>query len=100
MSELVFLFSADADIQSAYEFYERYQSGRGELFMRHLDVIFGRLREFPEMAPLFHESYRRLLVHGYPYGIFYAIEGRRVIIAGIMDLRQEPEIIRQRLRRL
>ena len=53
MSELVFLLSADADIQTGLEFYEAYQAGRGELFMRHLDLGFGRLRAFPEIAPLF-----------------------------------------------
>jgi hypothetical protein len=31
VSELVFLFSADTDIQAAYEFYEAYQEGRGEV---------------------------------------------------------------------
>ena len=66
--------------------------------MRYLDMAFGRLRAFPEIAPLFHESYRRLLVQGFPYGIFYTIEGRRIIVAGVMDLRQDPSVIRQRLR--
>jgi toxin ParE1/3/4 len=97
VSELVFLFSADADIQTAYEFYEAFQSGRGEIFMRHLDVAFGQLRAFPEIAPLFHESYRRLLVHGFPYGIFYSLEGGRIIISGVMDLRQDPGGVRRRL---
>jgi toxin ParE1/3/4 len=98
VSELVFLFSADADIQTAFEFYEGFQAGRGEVFMRHLDVAFGQLRTFPEIAPVFHESYRRLLVHGFPYGIFYTVEGRRIIISGVMDLRQNPDIIGRRLR--
>jgi plasmid stabilization system protein ParE len=98
VSELVFLFSADADIQTAYEFYEAYQSGRGEVFMRHLDMAFGRLRNFPEIAPLFHKAHRRLLVRGFPYGIFYTIEGRRIIVSGVMDLRQDSDSIRQRLR--
>lgn len=39
MSELVFLFSADADIQAAFEFYESYQTGRGEVFMRHFRLL-------------------------------------------------------------
>jgi toxin ParE1/3/4 len=98
VSELVFLFSADVDIQTAYEFYEACQVGRGEVFMRHLDVAFGRLRTFPEISPLFHEPFRRLLLHGFPYGIFYAIEGRRIIVAGVMDLRQDPSTILKRLR--
>ena len=85
VSELVFLFSADADIQGAFEFYERYQPGRGEFFMRCLDIAFGQIRAFPEMAPLFHGPYRRLLVRGLPYGIFYTIEGGRMVVSGIMD---------------
>ena len=94
---LFFLFSADADIQSAFDFYEAFQEGRGEVFMRHLDAAFGQLRIYPEIAPVFYESYRRLLVHGFPFVIFYAIEGRRVIVSGVMDFRQEPDFIRQRL---
>jgi toxin ParE1/3/4 len=98
VSEIVFLLSADADIQTAYEFYEAFQLGRGEIFMRHLDVAFTRLHTFPEIAPLFHGAYRRLLVHGFPYGIFYTIEGLRIIVAGVMDLRQDPNAVRRRLR--
>lgn len=98
MRELVFLFAADADIQTAYEFYEAYQDGRGEVFMRHLDAAIGRLRTFPEIAPPIHEAHRRLLVHGFPCGVFYTLEGRRIIIAAVMDLRQDPEAIHRRLR--
>jgi plasmid stabilization system protein ParE len=73
------------------------QVGHGEVFLRHLDLALGRLRAFPEIAPVFHGSYRRLLVHGFPFGIFYTIEGRRMIVAGILDLRQDAENIRRRL---
>ncbi len=40
MSELVFLLSADVDIQKAYELYEDWQEGRGAIFVRHLDAMF------------------------------------------------------------
>ncbi|MGF1656950.1 MAG: hypothetical protein ACFCU3_08240 [Verrucomicrobiales bacterium] len=98
MSELVILFSADTDIQTAFEFYEAFQSGRGEVFMLHLDMAFGQLRAFPDAAPIFYEPYRRLLVKGFPYGIFYTLEGRRIIVCGVMDLRQDPEVLRRRFR--
>lgn len=96
--ELVFLLSADADIQTAYERYEDYQEGRGEVFLRHLDASFEYLRNFPLIAPVFHGNYHRLLVAGFPYGIFYSVEGTRIIVSAIMDLRQNPELIRRRLR--
>jgi len=97
VSELVFLLSAETDIQAAYEFHEDYQAGRGDVFMNHLDVALGHLRAFPEIAPVFHGTYRRLLVHGFPFGVFYTIEGRRIIVSGVMDLRQAPGVIRRRL---
>ena len=91
MNDLVFLFSADSDIQAAYEFYETSQQRRGEVFMLHLDLALGRLRAFPEVGPIFHGAHRRLLVTGFPFGIFYTLEGRRIIVSGVMDLRQNPK---------
>ena len=76
VNELVFLLSADAGIQAAHDFYEEFQAGRGEVFIRRLDVALGRLRAFPESAPVFAEPYRRLLVHGFPVGIFYTFVSR------------------------
>jgi hypothetical protein len=66
MTDLVFLLSADIDIQQACEYYENYQAGRGELFPRHLDAAVTHLRLFPKIAPVFHGNYRRLLVPRYP----------------------------------
>jgi len=72
MAELIFLLSAYIDIQQAYNVYKEYQVGRGAIFTRHLDVAFGHLRMFPEIGPLFHGNYRRLLVPRFPYGTILA----------------------------
>jgi toxin ParE1/3/4 len=97
MRELVFLLSADIDIQKAHDYYEDCQEGRGTVFMQHLDGAFTYLRAFPEIAPLFHGRYRRLLVPHYPYGIFYCLEGRRIVVAAVMFLSQAPDAILRRL---
>src|SRR5436309_14484805 len=97
MAELIFLLSAEIDIQRAYEFYESYQSGRGLVFVQHLDVAFAHLRTFPEIGPICYGSYRRLLVPDFPFGIFYMLEDTRIVVAGVVDLRQDPEAIARRL---
>jgi toxin ParE1/3/4 len=97
VSELVLLYSADADIQRAYERYEEFQEGRGTVFMLHLDAALTLLRNFPEIGPVFYRNYRRLLVSGFPHGIFYAIEGQRIVVSAVMDARQDPAVIRRRL---
>ncbi len=97
MRDLVFLLSAEIDIQKAYEYYENYQEGRGDLFLRHLDAAFARLRLFPSIAPLFHGSYCRLLVPRYPYGIFFTLETPRIIVVAITHFQQNPSDLLRRL---
>ena len=33
----------------------------------------------------------------FPFGIFYSVEGNRILISAILALRQDPERIRERL---
>ena len=97
MTELVPLLAAEIDIQRAYDYYEDCREGLGAVFIHRLDEAFGQLRVFPESGPVVHGDYRRLLVSGFPYGIFYTVEARGVIIAGVMDTRRDPEAIIRRL---
>src|SRR3954463_9269119 len=70
MRELILLLQADQDIQSAFNRYEDFQSGRGELFMLQVDACLTLLRSHPEIAPIYSKPYCRALVRGFPYGVF------------------------------
>jgi len=52
MIDLILLLQADRDIQSAFQRYENYQAGRGEIFIRQLDFALTLLRQHPEIAPV------------------------------------------------
>ena len=97
MTEIIFLLQADLDIQAAFNRYEDHQEGRGEVFMRQLDAAVTLIRQHPEIAPIYAGQYRRMLMHDFPYGIFYQVQPQRAVIAAIMDLRQDPDAIRRRL---
>jgi plasmid stabilization system protein ParE len=97
MTDLILLLQAERDIQSAFERYENYQTGRGEVFIRQLDFALTLLRQHPEMAPIYSGPYRRMLIRDFPYGIFYQRQPMRLIIAAVVDLRQNPETIRKKL---
>ena len=97
MKELILLLQADVDIQSAFDRYEEYQEGRGEVFLRQLDAALTLLRQHPEIGLVYRLPYRRLLIHDFPYGVFYAVEPSRLIVTAVMDLRQSPEAIRRKL---
>jgi toxin ParE1/3/4 len=97
MIELILLLQADRDIQSAFERYENYQAGRGDIFMRQLDIAFTLLRRHPEIAPVYAGPYRRMLIRDFPYGIFYQTQPTRLVVAAVMDLRQDPQTIQKKL---
>jgi len=94
---LVFLLGAELDIQRAYAKLEDNAEGRGDVLSQHLDEAFARIAANPLIAPLHYESYRRLILRKFPYGIFYVVESGRIVIHALLDLRQDPERIRRRL---
>jgi toxin ParE1/3/4 len=97
MTDLILLLQADHDIQTAFNRYEEFQEGRGELFMRHLDAALTLLRQHPEIAPVYGSRYRRLLIRDFPYGIFYEVQPKRIVVSAIIDLRQDPKVIQRKL---
>lgn len=97
MTDLILLLQADHDIQTAFNRYEEFQEGRGEVFLRHVDAALTLLRQHPEIAPVYEGRYRRMLIRDFPYGIFYEVQPKRIVIGAIMDLRQDPGTIRQKL---
>jgi plasmid stabilization system protein ParE len=97
MHEIVILAGAENDVLETYVRYETAEADLGERFSKQIEEAFQMLSEFPNAGPKFHSQIYRLLIRGFPYGIFYTIDGRRVIIQAILDLRQSPQSIRRRL---
>ncbi len=88
--EVVLLQSAQADLLEIYGLH-------GEASYHIVDRALESIRKMPELAPVYYGHFRRKLVSGTPYGIFYSIMGKRLMVSFIMDLRQNPAMIEQRL---
>lgn len=91
------LRGAEADLLEIYVRLEEDREGLGERFYRILDFALERLRQHPELAPVYRGAYRRLVLRPFGLGVFYAIEGDRLMVGAILDLRQSPESIERRL---
>jgi hypothetical protein len=91
------LRGSEPDLLENYVRLEGLRPGLGDRFYRMLDLALARLRQFPESAPGYQGAYRRLILRPFHLGVFYSIEGDRVMVGAILDLRQDPRSIRQRL---
>ena len=95
MNEIVVLLGAQLDLQT---WFERQQTAeRADRLEREIQVAYQQLAQFPRSSRSFDGKFRRHLLNGFPYGLFYAVEGRRVMIHALLDTRQDPETIRRRL---
>lgn len=92
MKEFVLLYAAEVDIQKAFELYENKKEFLGEEFPKHIEYGLTLIRNHPEIAPVYLGRHRRWTTHKFPFGIFYVVYPARIVVSGIMDLRQNPTL--------
>jgi plasmid stabilization system protein ParE len=92
--EIILLQGAQCDLLTIYTL-------RGERMYLQVDKALDVLRVFPKAGPVnFAGRVRRLVVSRTPLGIFYSVNGNRVLVGAVLDLRQAPDTIEKRLSEL
>lgn len=89
--DVEFLLGAEIEFLDIY-------ARRGEDFYSIFDGCLNQIRHFPESAPVYTPPFRRLLIPRTPVAIFYTIEGNRIFVQAVLDLRMSPERISERLK--
>ncbi len=98
--EVVILSGADSDMDEIYSHVE--ESEGGERFLLAVDRELELIRNYPRLVPAsLLGKVRRVRIKRTQYGLFYTIQGNRLMIIAIQDLRQNPvtlgKIIQERL---
>ena len=83
---------AKADVTNAYLWYEEQSPGLGSEFMLCVEATMLSIQRTPLTYPTVHESYRRALVHRFPFVIFFEVDGARAccIVYSIFHCSQDP----------
>ena len=99
MPEIIWKGGAENDLLDVFTHFEERSEGAGTRFIEKLDFTLGNLRKHPELAPVFEEPVRRLVIGSTGYGLFYSIEARGIMVHALIHLSRNPEAIRARIRR-
>jgi len=75
---------AETDVADAAAWYEIQRAGLGAEFLDEILSTCSSIAENPEIYPLVHRKARRVIIHKFPFGIYYRIEGRLVTIVAVM----------------
>jgi hypothetical protein len=91
------LDSAKLDLVDGFHFYENQEEGIGHYF---LDCLYSDIDSLILYAGIhrkkLHEFYW-MLSNRFPYAIYYILENKIVSIHAVLDCRQNPKFIEQRL---
>lgn len=87
---------AEADIAQARDWYEQAQAGLGEHFLAAIEEAADLIANNPELFAPIHADMRRVLLHVFPYALFYVLEHGDVIILGCFHGRRDPRAWRNR----
>lgn len=81
---------AETDIEDAAKWYERQREGLGQDFLDDVLIALGTISENPNIHPVVHRQTRRVVVHRFPFGIFYRVEEDSVVVLAVMHGSRHP----------
>ena len=94
--ELVLRPEAEADALEAYRWYNEHLPGLGEQFLAEIDRAIETLSANPEAPRKLHREFRRVLARRFPYAVFYAVRGDRIVVFAILHTARDPRLWRKR----
>jgi toxin ParE1/3/4 len=82
---------AERDMREAFSWYEQQMLGLGANFLLHVDAQLRSLQRNPIQYPVVHREVRRCLVRRFPYGIFYMVEDKRIVVLAVFHAKRDPK---------
>ncbi|WP_368670766.1 type II toxin-antitoxin system RelE/ParE family toxin [Algoriphagus sp. AGSA1] len=84
------LNSAELEISEAFTYYEGKASGLGLRFLEAVRRSLSLIEKAPEIYPYKKMPFRSCPLKGFPYLIFYAIEGNVIVVYSIFNTSLDP----------
>jgi hypothetical protein len=95
--KIVIQSSALADLADGFDFYERMEAGLGGYFLDSLYSDIDSLQLYAGIHMIHFGKYHRSLSKRFPHAIYYQVVENTVRVRAVLDLRRDPEWIKQRM---
>ena len=89
--------AAMRDILDAAQWYEGQREGLGKRFRASLDRVFGQIEVMPEVHRIIYHSVRRALTPGFPFGVYYRVDGDEVVVLAVIHCSRDSDRWKSRL---
>jgi plasmid stabilization system protein ParE len=81
---------AQTELEDARTYYNLQQEELGERFKEHIKQSIDIIVQLPTLYPKVTDELHRVVVHKFPYSIFYILLDERIIIVSIAHQHRKP----------
>jgi len=89
--------AVELEVEAAFEWYERQQTGLGFEFLNELRAAYQRVVDHPLAYQVLRSGIRRALTRRFPYAIYYSIEAEVLVILAVLHTARDPAQWRKRI---
>ena len=87
---------AEADITSAWRWYQIKWDVLGQRFIAQLDITLTRVSTRPELYPVVYRDIHRALLNKFPYAVYYQLINHQIVIIAVLHQSQSSRHLQQR----
>jgi plasmid stabilization system protein ParE len=88
--------AARAEFDEAFNWYEEQKPGLGAEFVTYVDKVLSRISATPLQFPQVFQEVRRVVVHRFPFAVYYKIDPRQVVVLAVFHSKRDPIIWQMR----
>ena len=88
--KLEFSELAKLEIEDAKDYYNLQQEDLGERFKEHIKESVDTIAQFPLLYPKVTDELHRVVVHKFPYSIFYILLDETIVIVSVAHQHRKP----------
>ena len=88
---------AESDIKDAYQWYESQRKGLGEDFLLCIEEAVNRAARNPAIYLKIHKSIQRVLIHRFPFGVFFIERELSISVVAVLHARRNPNAWKVRI---
>jgi plasmid stabilization system protein ParE len=89
---------AEMEIETAALYYSDQTPGLGRIFVDIIEKSIKIIQTHLELYPQFKSKIRKMILHDFPYSIFYFIKPNEIIVLAITHFKQKPRNWKSRLK--
>lgn len=88
--------AAKHDLREAKGWYRSISRELGNNFVRRIDEAIHLAQERPLAFQVVHRTFHRILLHRFPYALFYHADRDRIVVVAILHQARDPRVLDSR----